>query len=129
MGENYTSDIAGFVADKTGAYLAGAILLKGALVRTREYMADIFAYEQTGVLPSEGLKDLRNEDKRVGLLGNISKFVHQTNLYLTHGYPITIERDIAVKIFAKKKGEVSFVEKVEAERAPRENQRELVREK
>ncbi len=83
-------------------------------IAVREHMADIFAYNNTGLLPSSLLME-----KRHGIIGNASKVLGEITGTIMGGYPPMIMRDLACKVFGKKPQDVSFVERLEAERQQR----------
>ena len=107
MGNNKALDYANTLFSHSGKYLVGAIVLNSIFNRTREYMADNFAYNHTGILPSEYLPSI----KRNGIIGNASKIAGDIINTVKSGYPSTIERDFVAKIIGKKPIDTNFVER------------------
>ena len=111
MGNNKVLDGSNWLFSHTGKYLIAAAVTKAVLIRTREFMADLFAYKHTGLLPSVGI-----EEKRNGIIGNISGTVSEILSKVESGYPARLERDIVCKILGGKPKSISFVEKLNLER-------------
>ena len=112
MGGNKVLDGANWLSSHTGKYLLAGIAVNAVLIRTREHMADLFAYNQTGLLPSQ----YNGDEKRAGIIGNVSKLLGDTYGLIGSGYPSYIERDAICKFLGNKPKDVSFVEKLKAER-------------
>ena len=110
MGNNKVLDGANWLFNHSGKYLIGAIIANAVFTRTKEHMADLFAYNKTGVIPSECT------EKRHGVIANLLGLYSGIYSTLASGYPTTIERDLFVKIVGKKPTGVSFVEKLKSER-------------
>lgn len=111
LGENKILDGANWLLEHTGKYLAAAAITNAVLVRTREHMADLFAYNQTSLLPSVDVRQERN-----GILGNISKAVTEILSSVQSGYPTRIERDIVCKLLGGTPKKLSFVEQLNSTR-------------
>ena len=112
LGNNKILESANWLFSHTGKYLAGAIIANTIMTRINEHMADLFAYNNTGLLPSAFLSDSRNN----GILGKILDSPIEIILRVTEGYPTKTERDIVCKILGKKPIGMSFVEKLKSER-------------
>ena len=108
MGDNKMLDLANGLFHHTGKYLIAAAIVNTVMIRTKEHMADLFAYKHTGLLPSDYL----DNSKRNGIIGNISKVIGDINGKLHSGYPTHLERDIVCKILGKKPKGNSFVERI-----------------
>ncbi|MFZ4751920.1 MAG: M48 family metalloprotease [Chitinophagaceae bacterium] len=113
-GINFANNFVGHAAE----FLIVSGTLNAITTRVREYQADIFAYKQTGLLPSEHL----GHDYRNGIVGNVSGIISNVSSIIISGYPVPLERDIVVKLIGGKPKKNSFVEEILKER--KENKQE-----
>ena len=120
MGENKMLDLANGLFHHTGKYLVAAAVVNTVFARTREHMADLFGYKQTGLLPSE----YSGQEKRNGIIGNVSKAISDVNGFLQTGYPSYKERDFICKILGKKPQGSSFVDRLKSDREQTSNNKQ-----
>ena len=80
-------------------------------------MADIFAYNATGLSYSES----HAKENRSGIIGNFCKLTKNALLIIESGYPTGVERDIFCKVFGKKPFNATYVEVLKSERKKNRN--------
>lgn len=96
VGDNTILDVANWLGSHSGKFLATAAVTNAVMIRTREHMADLFAYKHTGLLPSVMVENKRESYGIIDLASNTIKTVWD---FIKSGYPTGVERDLVVKIF------------------------------
>lgn len=108
-------DFANNITSHTLGYLIAGAAVNAISTRIKEYQSDLYAYNKTGVRPSEHL--LKQEIHNEGVVGYFTRKMLNVYSFLESGYPIRTERDLVVKIFGKKPEQNnSFVDRLDQER-------------